>query len=412
VSTSTQVEHETLLEFLYQCPVGLASISPEGDIHLLNAVGAQVLMPIAGGNIENFWKILDPFDPGLDELRTKPAVPGHAVCKARRLRIPADGRRPEQWLSLDLIRLGGTKIQACFFDITETVEIEARELAARQAQAQQEGKIEIITNVLHDIGNAVTGLGTRAACLMAEGEWPELQRCIQLRQFVTEQQQLLAGALGPSKSQALIGFISALADSITRRREGARNTATFFTRTVGHIQEILNVQRQLVTPGRGNKPVPLSLSEMFADAFAIQEGSLIKRGVRVQTNIPQNLPKIDGDRTRLLQVLINLIKNASEAFDSSPSDSERTMGVEAGLERAADGNARIRLVIRDSGPGFPSEQAEDFFLRGHTRKAGGSGFGLPHARSIVDAHSGTLTLQSDGPGTGAAAILTLPIHQL
>jgi len=412
VDKSGSVEHETLLQFLYQCPVGLGSVSPEGDIHLLNAVGAQLLMPIGGGNIENLWKILDPFDPGLNELRTRHSVPGQAICRARRLRIPADGRRPEQWLSLDLIRLGTTIIQACFFDITETIGTEIREAAARQASAQQEGKIEIITNVLHDIGNAVTGLGTRVACLMAEGEWPELQRCIQLRQFLTDQQQMLIGALGQPKGEALLGFVTALADSLARRREGARDNATFFTRTVGHVQEILNVQRQLVAHGRGAKPVPLSLGELVADALAIQESSITKRGIHVQTNVPPNLPRIDGDRTRLLQVLINLIKNASEAFDSTPSGSDRTLGVEAALKRTSDDAACIRLVIRDSGPGFTIEQAEHFFLRGHSEKAGGSGFGLPHARSIAEAHGGTLTLQSDGPGTGAAAILTLPTHLL
>ncbi len=412
MNTSGTVEHETLLQFLYQCPVGLASVSPQGDIHLLNAVGAQLLMPLGGGNIENLWNILDPFDAGLDELRTKVSVPGQAICKAHRIRIPAEGRRPEQWLSLDLIRLGDSKIQACFFDITETIEIEVRELAARQAQAQQEGKIEIITNVLHDIGNAVTGLGTRAARLMAEGEWPELQRCIQLRQFVTDQKEILAKALGPAKGAALVGFVAALADSLARRGESARESATFFTRTVGHVQEILNVQRQLVAHGRGNKPIPLALGELIADALAIQEGSLAKRGINVRTNIFPNLPKIDGDRTRLLQVLINLIKNASEAFDSTPSDSNRTLSVEAGQESPTVGASCIRLVIRDNGPGFSNEQAEGFFLRGHSRKAGGSGFGLPHARSIVEAHGGTLTLQSDGPGNGTSAIMTLPIHPL
>lgn len=375
---------------------------------MLNAVGAQLLMPIARGGLDNLWKILEPFDDALPALVAADLGPGHALCEKRRIFLRPEGMRPASWLSLDIVRLSSDSLQACFFDITQTVETEAREREALQVQAQKEGKIEIITNVLHDIGNAVTGLGTRAARLVAEESWPEILRSRQLGDFVRGEQAALAPALGEAKAGAMLAFVTALAGAIERRHREARDNADFFARTVAHVQEILNAQRRIVSHGQGSRPVPIAVVGLLADAVSIQGESLLKRQILARVTAPPGLPNMRGDRTRLLQLLVNLVKNAAEALDTQPPDKAREIAVGAHVAEG-EGVRTMEITVADNGPGFAPEDAEEFFRRGRTGKAQGSGFGLSHARSIAEAHGGSLVLRSSGPGTGCTATLAIPI---
>lgn len=404
---NTEREHEKLLQFLYQVPVGLASISPEGDIRLLNAAGARLLMPLGGGRIDNFWEIFDPYDDGLKALAGAPSMPGVPLCEGRRIEIRPDGSRLRQWLSMDLLRLDEGTLQACFVDVTKSVLAEQRAREALQEKAQQEGKIEIITNVLHDIGNAATGLGTRAARLLAEPDWPETVRAAQLVDFANTHKDALGAALGEAKAGALCSFLAALSSACSQRNQEARDNARFFTTTVGHIQDILNVQRGVVGHGSGAKQVPLHPAHLADDALAILRSAIEKRGIAVENRIAPDCGVVAGDRTRLLQVAINLLKNSIEAFDETPANPAKTIDITS--ESVADRDM-LRIVMTDNGPGFDPALAESLFERGRTGKQTGSGFGLHHARSVVESHAGTLRLQSDGPGKGCRAILELPLH--
>lgn len=404
MASAPQSEHERLLQFLYQCPVGLASTDITGRISLLNATGSQVLMPIANGNLENLFDVLATLDPEIPKLvGEKPGVGGE-ICRDRRLRVPAGGRHGERWLNLTLLRLGNDSIEACFADVTAMVEAEVRLRESLLAQALQDGKIEIVTNVLHDIGNAVTGLGTRAARVMAESNWPELDRFRQLQQFLDQNRESLETALGPAKGAALIEFGQALFDALTKRQAGGRESATFFTNTVRHVQEILNLQRSVVSGGSGSKTSSLAVRDLIENALAIQHGGLEKRGIKTIVDTPAGLPALKADRTRILQVLINLIKNAAEAFDDCPPANDRKLQISTSVRDNV-----LEITFEDNASGFPPGDSETFFRRGESGKIQGSGFGLPHARSIIESHCGSLTLDSPGVGQGARATLRLPL---
>jgi signal transduction histidine kinase len=136
---------------------------------------------------------------------------------------------------------------------------------------------------------------------------------------------------------------------------------------------------------------------------AVEAAALAQQDVPVVASIRGALPAIRGDRTRLRQVLANLIENAVKY---SPEGGEVRVSASAA-------NGAVQISVRDAGPGIPPEQQTRIFEKfGRAEVAGGSkpgtGLGLFIARSIAEAHGGSLEVSS-GSEPGSTFTLTLPV---
>ncbi|MFL5960838.1 MAG: ATP-binding protein [Gaiellaceae bacterium] len=138
-------------------------------------------------------------------------------------------------------------------------------------------------------------------------------------------------------------------------------------------------------------------------AEAVDAAVLAQQEVPVLASVRGRLPTIRGDRTRLRQVLGNLIENAVKY---SPEGGDVRVSASAG-------NGAVRIAVRDSGPGIPRDQQARIFEKfGRAEVEGGSkpgtGLGLFIARSIAEAHGGSLEVSS-GAEPGSTFVLTLPV---
>jgi signal transduction histidine kinase len=144
----------------------------------------------------------------------------------------------------------------------------------------------------------------------------------------------------------------------------------------------------------------VDLARLVLDAVSI--AGMGQDEVRVSAHVPDMLPHIRGDRERLRQVLANLIDNAVKY---SPAG-------DAVEVRAVPANGRVRITVSDHGPGIPAEQQRVIFEKfGRAEVPGskpGTGLGLFIARSIAEAHGGSIEVSSL-PESGATFTLTLPL---
>ena len=151
----------------------------------------------------------------------------------------------------------------------------------------------------------------------------------------------------------------------------------------------------------------VDLSAIVEDALSIMEASLRKRRVEIRKQMALGPSLVVGDRVSLMRAVLNILKNACEAFDVPPSASSgRWLEVHI---QADPGQQTVCLCIRDNGCGFDPALAESLFERGYTSKSQGSGIGLVDVRTIIGAHGGTVTLTSAGPGTGTECRLLFPV---
>jgi signal transduction histidine kinase len=126
--------------------------------------------------------------------------------------------------------------------------------------------------------------------------------------------------------------------------------------------------------------------------------------VTVTASVVEPLPAVRGDRDRLRQLLLNLLSNAAKYTVS---------GDEIEVRAAAAENGAVVVSVEDHGPGIPADQQRLVFEKfGRVNSGGrskpGAGLGLFIARSIAEAHGGTLDVRSD-PGSGATFTIQLPI---
>lgn len=406
--SSAADDHSRLLAFLYRCPVGIIEALASGEILLINAYASQILMPLVrDGGLSN---LLDVLAPWTDEVRAMLAgFEGErgVVCTSHRVRLhglkdPAD--RP-MFLSFTIHKMESDRFMVSFFDVTERVAQEQAITEAIELHAHQAGRIELASTILHDIGNAITGLGTTIGHLVNEPQWPEVAALSRLVQLFRSNARALSQALGPGKGEALIDYTEALLTALDEREVQWRELAQRLSKSLYHVQEILTIQRQFTPGGMNVAAQALPLNDLVQDALTLTEGGLSKRGVRVQISVPSTIPPISVDRTRMIQVLVNLLKNAEDAFDEiGEAQADKLIEIEAQV--AAEG--RVRLSIRDNGIGFAPARAGELFERGTTSKSKGSGLGLYTSRSTLEAYGGTISIASPGPGLGAAITIELP----
>jgi signal transduction histidine kinase len=151
-------------------------------------------------------------------------------------------------------------------------------------------------------------------------------------------------------------------------------------------------------------PQPVSPQKLLDDLEATYQQIAGQKDVKIRTDTPSELPMLDVDPGRMTQVLTNILENALQHTPAGGEIALSAKRVRAGVE----------LSIRDSGPGLEGEEVERIFDRfyradeARDREAGGSGLGLAIARSIVQAHNGTIRADS-APGQGLTVVITLPV---
>ncbi len=277
-----------------------------------------------------------------------------------------------------------------------------RQVASLLDKAVAQGKYEIASDVMHDIGNAVVGFGsylTRIRRLLEQDSPENLQN---LAGFFETQQPALAAAIGETKAGAVIKMLRGISETHKTNQDEMRKSMTEQLNIIAHIQEILNIQRQYITGHETQERKPVNLRNIINDSLSMLFATIDKMAIAVSLNVPPELPIIKGDRTRLMQALLNVLKNSIEAID--PNAKEKTIALNA---YRLDGHLVVQ--VKDSGNGFDKSTAERLFSRGFSTKFSGSGLGLYNCRVIVESHKGTINITSDGPGKGALATIGFKI---
>jgi len=148
---------------------------------------------------------------------------------------------------------------------------------------------------------------------------------------------------------------------------------------------------------------PIDVSEITLEVLQLLRGELTEHGITSHTELASELPLVDGHRSQLQQVIINLVHNAIEAMDAT-TDRSRVLRVRTEFH---GGNA-VTVAIEDTGPGIDPKRLDGIFDAFVTTKADGMGLGLAICRRVVESHGGQLSALSDGK-SGARFQVVLPI---
>ena len=197
---------------------------------------------------------------------------------------------------------------------------------------------------------------------------------------------------------AILGYCELLAES-DLGDESSEHVAVV-RRNAGHLLRIINdiLDLSKIESGRLEfETEPFELREVIDDVTELLRERAVAKQIRFGITVPDQLPRVLGDPTRLRQVLVNLLGNAIKFTDKGAV----TLSVEIEAE-TVDGVAehRVAFAIRDTGIGLTQEQQQRLFQpfvqadSSHTRRFGGTGLGLVISRRLVEGMGGELSLES------------------
>ena len=155
----------------------------------------------------------------------------------------------------------------------------------------------------------------------------------------------------------------------------------------------------------------LHLGDLVNSVMSTASGLVKDKPVKLVQNIPDDLPNIKADNTRIRQVLLNLISNAAKFTD------EGSITVKAQVQTNPEHGKEILVTVTDTGLGIADEDRYKLFQAfsqvddSPTRKTGGTGLGLAISRHLVQMHNGQIGLLSSKMGEGSTFYFTLPLPE-
>lgn len=264
------------------------------------------------------------------------------------------------------------------------------------------GMAEVATNVLHNVGNVLNSVNVSATLVADQTrESKAASGLSKLGALLAEHAGDLPDFLAnDSRGRRVPGYVATLATELDGERKAMAEELDQLRKNIDHIREIVAMQQGYAKVSGVIEEV--ATSELVEDALRMNAGALEHHGVKVVREYRVR-PTLAVDRHQVLQILVNLIRNAKYACDDSGrADKWITMRI-----TDTDGNVGIEVI--DNGVGIPSENLARIFTQGFTTRKDGHGFGLHGAALAAKALGGSLTAHSDGPGKGATFTLLLPL---
>jgi signal transduction histidine kinase len=208
----------------------------------------------------------------------------------------------------------------------------------------------------------------------------------------------LAASIAHEVRNPLAGMRGAL-EMLRRSPPGSDGRLEVMDEVVAQIDRLERLVRDLLTFARPNpmSRQPVQLEALLERALRLSQDGDELRGIQVERRYDVSAPPVSGDAQQLEQVLLNLIHNAAHSMEGSGT---LTLSVEAGA-------GSVIVGVRDTGKGMTPEILRQIFQPFFTTKHRGSGLGLPIVRKIVEAHDGSVRVESE-PGVGTTVLVTLP----
>jgi two-component system NtrC family sensor kinase len=282
---------------------------------------------------------------------------------------------------------------------------------------------------------AATRRGERTAPLVARSE--RLQRAVRVNaariagagreqsvvvlvEDVTEQQALETQLVQSEKLAAVGQLVSGVAHELNNPLTSIAGLSEFLLeqkelgrKDRGHLQVIQEqaqragrIVRNLLTFARKGSAerISVDLNDVIRRTLSLTSYDMKLKDITVSRELSNDLPEVLADRHGLQQVVLNLVTNAAQAVADNPRERPRRITVSTWFD------GQVHLRVADTGPGIPDDIVASVFTPFFTTKepGKGTGLGLSITYSIVESHSGHITVEHAAPGGGAAFRVDLP----
>ena len=275
---------------------------------------------------------------------------------------------------------------------TRDLEKAQKELVRKAVDA---GRAQLSSMVLHNIGNAITPVAVNTEML----EKSDLEKINQYlnacySDLIAHKETLTEYVTEDGRGIQILEYMGKLINEMAVCQGRHKQQIQSISAGIEYVAEILSLQ-SAYAPGRNEMKESVNLNDLIRDALKIQESAILKRNIRVDLSLHHSPLTIITEKNKLMQVLVNCIKNSCEAMDEDRDGSGHRLRVSICPE-----NEGVLITMADSGCGIAPEDLDTVFDLGVSSK-GTSGFGLYYCKTFIEANQGTMQLKSRGKGMGA-----------
>jgi ligand-binding sensor domain-containing protein/signal transduction histidine kinase len=270
------------------------------------------------------------------------------------------------------------------------------------AQYRQAGMAEVAFGVLHNVGNVLNSVNVSATIVANKIRESRIGNLVVLTGLLQEHAGELPNFFNHDpKGQRVVPYLAKLGSHLEEERQVLLRELEQLTGHVGHIKEIVATQQNYAKVS-GLIEV-ITLQDLVEDAICMVEPGLSEHGIQLERD-HEVIPPLAVDKHSVLQILLNLLRNAKQAVKDSGRPDKRIR-----VRVSRWGEDRIRIVVEDTGVGLPPENLIRIFSHGFTTRRDGHGFGLHSGANAAHRMGGSLWAESDGLGCGATFTLELPL---
>jgi PAS domain S-box-containing protein len=263
------------------------------------------------------------------------------------------------------------------------------------------GMAEVATSVLHNVGNVLNSInisGSLIAECMQNSKVANLTRAVALMR--SHQADLGDFLTTNPKGKQLLEYLGDLASHLELEQAENLREVDILVQNIVHVKEIVATQQSYVKAM--GLVESLKVKDLVEDAIRLNNGAMVRHNVTVVQEFAE-VPPIQAEKHKALQILVNLLRNAKHACDDSGrEDKQITLQI-------TGGDNRVKIIVSDNGIGIPAENLTRIFNHGFTTRKDGHGFGLHNSANAAREMGGLLSVYSAGVGQGATFTLELPL---
>lgn len=264
------------------------------------------------------------------------------------------------------------------------------------------GMAEVATGVLHNVGNVLNSVNV-SATLIADGlRESRMGQLTQIAQMLRENETRIAAFLTEdTRGTRVLPYLYRLAPQLEKDRERMMQEVAGLVQHIGHIKEIVAMQQTYARSSGVSER--FALGSVIDDVLGITRPAVERHGIAIRIE-GDDLPEVNTDRHKILQILLNLVRNAIDAV-RGPEAVAKQITVQT---RRTDPD-RVAVEVRDTGVGIPACNLVRIFSHGFTTKPDGHGFGLHSGALAAKELGGSLNAVSEGIHRGASFTLEIPL---
>ncbi len=269
--------------------------------------------------------------------------------------------------------------------------------------SRRAGMSEVATSVLHNVGNVLNSVNISCSVISEKVRRSRIDSVAKIAALLQEREGDLAAFLNDDpQGQRLPHFMATLALRLADEQKDVLEEVELLDRNIDHISQIVSLQQSYGNVGGVEETV--SIKDLVEDALRMNTIAMSRHQIEVRREY-EKIPGIQTEKHKVLQILVNLIRNAKHALTDGDNSCPRTLTLRIAPTSQQPG---VLVSVIDNGIGIAAQDLTRVFAHGFTTRPEGHGFGLHSGAVTASQLGGTLTAHSDGPGNGAVFTLELP----